>query len=283
MEKKPIAEITAKIAQIKQNFGQAGQIFSNYHYQFTGSGEMKFDSLENERAIAFGYWDGDVYRVYFFAAGEKELSPILSQYPAGSVIELLGKGSPLEETAAKTLEKAGFVRYSRFERYHIKQLKERMYENIPPELRHLSGEQYGRWAEPEDAEAIYQILTDTFDKKESHLCSIEELKEQIRGRRVRVADEKGRISTIVTFLSRGRKLYVEHAVNFGKREKLHCVYLFCLELAISGGINYAYTWVEEKNERSHRLIHRFGYEKDGLSNDIFVKGKGNENNNGNFK
>ena len=116
-------------------------------------------------------------------------------------------------------------------------------------------------------------MYDTFDPRESHIKSLEEIKAMARNHNLKVVTEQGNILTLVAFLFEGKKLYIEQVINRGPKPYMHCLYLSILEEAAREGIHYAYTWVNAENEKGKRLAMRFGHEKEGLKDYIFVKGE----------
>lgn len=263
-------EIAKKMQKIKHTYGS---VYSNYYYQFiTANGDdLHFDVQETAKSIVFGRQDEMVYHVYFCTAEIAELKALLKEYQEEATIDIIAKEQEDWSRVFDQLSTAGYRQQATFERHHIRNLKESMYSNIPEDLQGLDARQYGRYAEKADAEEIFQILEDTFDPKESHLQSLEALEGMIEDKNIRVITENGKIVTLVTFWTQGRKLYVEHLINRGKREYAHCLYLGVLEEMNAAGINYVYTWISSQNIRIRRFISRFGYEKEGVVDYIFVK------------
>lgn len=264
-----IEEITKRIREIKQTYRKA---CSNYYYQFTDA-ELYFDVNQTEKTIVFGHWDETVYRIYFYTAEGSELKLLLQAYQEGSTIDIVTKRKENWEHLFHQLCQAGYREYALFERHHIRNLNESMYRHIPEDLSCFNAAQYGRDARLEEADQIFSLLKATFDAKESHLQSLEALKNMIRDKHIRVITENGEIVTLLTFWEEGKKLYMEHAINKGSREYMHCLYLGVLEKAAANGINYVYTWINAKNKRVRGFMSRFGYEKEDILDYIFVKGE----------
>lgn len=273
MEKYQITEISGMIREIRKQ----GRLVSNYYYQFSKNTDIIFDVCRKEKAVAFGFQDVLAYRVYFCSADGEELAEVLHAFPEDAVIDIIAKETEDWKGAFHFMEDAGFCHHATFERYHIKDLKNGIHSHIPEDLQGLETLRYGRFAETEEAEEIYCMLEETFDAHESHLQSVDAIRRMIEGKNIRVIEEDGKIVTLVTYWEEGKKLYVEHAVNVSqsekRRENMHCLYLGVLERKLSEGINYVYTWINEKNERIRRFIYRFGYEKEDVVDYIFVKGK----------
>ena len=160
-----------------------------------------------------------------------------------------------------------------FYRYHIRDLKQRIYTGIPEDLRDVDSARYGRFAEEGQAEEIVTLLRETFDARESHLKDLRQISGMIEKGWIRVVSEEGRIVALLSAIPQGRRLYIEQVLNRGKREYIHCLYLYALEEAVRSGISYAYTWVKDGNEKGEGIAVRYGHEKDGTADSIFVKGK----------
>lgn len=267
MERWSIAQIKEKTQAIKRKYRKT---VTNYYKPMEDS---DFDVCQTERTIVFGIQDRLVYRVYFYTAAIDELAELLKVYPDGVTIDILARGRDDFTSVFHQLEQAGYGRYAAFQRYHIPNLKEGIYSKIPEDLQELEAKQYGRYAVESEAEEILQMLRDTFDPKESHLQGLDELAHMIRNKNVKVISENDKIVTLITFWQEGKKLYIEHAINTGRREYMHCLYLGTLENALSEGINYVYTWISSINERIRRFISRFGYEKEDVVDYIYVKGE----------
>lgn len=267
MERWSIAKIKEKTQSIKREYRKAT---TNYYKPIEGS---DFDVCQTEKTIVFGVQDHLVYRVYFYTAAIDELAELLKKYPDEATIDILARGRDDLVSVFYQLEQAGYKCHAAFQRYHIPNLKKGIYSKIPEDLQGIDAKRYGRYAAETEAEEILRMLQDTFDPKESHLQDLEELKRMIRNKHVRVISENNKIVTLITFWQEGKKLYVEHAINTGRREYMHCLYLGTLEDALSEGIRYVYTWVSSINERIRRFISRFGYEKEDVVDYIYVKGE----------
>lgn len=267
MERWGTAEIKQKTQAIKRKYRKA---VTNYYKPIEDS---KFDVCQTEKSIVFGIQDHLVYRVYFYTAAIDELPDLLRKYPGEATIDILARGCDDVEPLFSKLTQAGYGRHAVFQRYHIPDLQKGIYSKIPEDFQGLDTKRYGRYAAEAEAGEILRMLQDTFDPKESHLQDLQELKRMIQNKNVRVISENDKIVTLITFWQEGKKLYVEHAINIGRREYMHCLYLSTLENALSQGINYVYTWISSINERIRRFISRFGYEKEDVVDYIYVKGE----------
>lgn len=267
MEHWGAAEIRQKTQAIKREYRKT---VTNYYKPIEGAA---FDVCQTEKSIVFGIQDHLVYRVYFYTAAIDELPELLCKYPDEATIDILSRGRDDFAPVFNKLAQAGYGRHAVFQRYHIPNLRQGIYSKIPEDLQELDAKRYGRYAAETEAEEILRMLQDTFDPKESRLQDLEELKRMIRNKNVRVISECDKIVTLITFWQEGKKLYIEHAINTGRREYMHCLYLSTLENALLEGINYVYTWISSVNERIRRFISRFGYEKEAIVDYIYVKGE----------
>lgn len=267
MERWSIAKIKEKTQSIKREYRKAT---TNYYKPIEGS---DFDVCQTEKTIVFGMQDHLVYRVYFYTAAIDELAELLRQYPDEATIDIIARRREDLTSLFEQLASAGYGRHALFERYHILDLKTGIYTKIPVFFQGQKAMQYGRYATEEDAEEVLELLQDTFDHKESHLQDMKRLKHMIKKENVRVISEDGKIVTVVTFWYEGKKEYIEHVVNTARREYAHALYLSAFEIAVSNGINYAYTWIKSTNKRMQKFGSRFGYEKEDVVDYIYVKGE----------
>ncbi len=267
MEHWGAVEIRQKTQTIKREYKKT---VTNYYKPIEGAA---FDVCQTEKSIVFGIQDHLVYRVYFYTAAIDELPELLKAYPDEATIDIIARRRDDLTSLLEQLVSAGYSRYALFERYHILNLKEGIYTKIPDFFQGQKAMQYGRYATEEDAEEILRLLENAFDHKESHLQDMKRLKHMINNKNVRVISEDSKIVTVVTFWYEGKKEYIEHVVNIGCREYAHALYLSAFEIAVSNGINYAYTWIKSTNRRMQRFGSRFGYEKEDIVDYIYVKGE----------
>lgn len=262
------AVIMEKMRAIKRCYKT---VCSNYHMLFQKE-DFWYDVQQTEKSIVFGRKDGAVYRVYFYTAAQGELGYLLSTFPEEAVIDWISIENHEPASLFHEFQAAGYRCQAVYERYHIRNLKDDIYTNIPEEFRSLTADTYGRYAEEGEAEEILTLLYNTFDPRESHIKSLEEVRQMAQSHNLKVVLEQGRIITLVAFLFQGKKLYIEQVINKGPRPYMYCLYLSVLEEAVRRGINYAYTWVNAENQKGKRLAIGFGHEKEGLKDYIFVKG-----------
>ncbi len=240
---------------------------SNY-YGFFQHLEL-YDVLYTENSILFGRQDGLVYRIFFYTGNMKELTYLLMLVPKGAVIDIITRKPEIPLQMLKSLEAAGYKRKNTFERYHISNLKSCIHLDSIAEFRKATA--YVESATEADSKELLQILYDTFDPKQSHLETLDELKDMIQNQQVKVIRDGQKIAALLTFRMQRQKLYMEHLINTGIREYAYGLYLSVLEDALSKGIHYVDTWIAEDNLRSQRFSRHFGYKKEGLLDLIFVK------------
>lgn len=220
-------------------------------------------------AAAFSIDDKGVERVYFTADNPEDLAAVLERFGEGAGIEIIGK--TLDDETRNALEKAGFKSFCVYLRATIPNLKEDIYKNLPERFQGVKCWDYIEYATLDDLDAIYDMLYETFKPLTSHLQDREELKQQILDKRFVVSRTDGEVSGLMSYEYQGRKLYMEHAVNRGASINMHAMYFALLEKAIDDGINTAYTWMRDDNDRVLAFTRRYGYVIEDIKNYVFQK------------
>lgn len=230
----------------------------------------RIDQIEqNDNALAYGYDDKGVFRVYFAANDADALCDILKKFPKSSGIEIIG--AELDERLEKALDDAEFESFAVYLRATIHNMKEDIYKNLPEKYQDVDCWSYVQYAEPEHAQEIYDMLYGTFKPLTSHLQNMDELLEDIKNKQVVVALEDGHVLGFMTYEYQGKKLYMEHAINNGPSILMHAIYMALLEKALEDGINVTYTWMRDDNSRVLAFARRYGYEIDNVKNFVFEK------------
>ena len=153
----------------------------------------------------------------------------------------------------------------------IYNLKEDVYKNIPDKYKDVNIWDIIQYAERKHAQDIYDMLYDTFDPFTSHLPTLDQSVVDIEHRNVVVVTEEDHVAGFIIFKVIGKKVYIEQIINRGKSVYMHALYMGVLEKAMADGINSAYTWVKEDNERACALMRRFGYRWEGIKNFAYRK------------
>lgn len=225
--------------------------------------------VANEHAIVYAWNDKGVERVYFAANDPEALRPLLEEMPPESGIEMIGKQLN-HETEAVILD-AGYRLFETYDRASIYNLKEDVYKNIPDKYKDVNIWDIIQYAERKHAQDIYDMLYDTFDPFTSHLPTLDQIVVDIEHRNVVVVIENGHVAGFIIFKVIGRKVYIEQIINRGRSVYMHALYMGVLEKAMADGINIAYTWVKEGNERAYALMRRFNYQWEGIKNFAYRK------------
>lgn len=254
-------------------FGEMSKIRKNKTDFFASNiygNPPKIDMIEQSgNAIAYGYDDKGVFRVYFAGNNADELNLALKKFPKGSSIEILC--DEMDERLERILTEAGFGRYAVYLRETIHNIKEDIYKNIPDKYKNIKCWDYIRYAKPEDAKEIYDLLYHFFRPITSHLQNMDELMEEIKKNQVVVALEDDHVVGLIIYKYQGKKIYIEHIINTGPSVFMHALYMALLEKALADGINVAYTWTRDDNSRALALTKRYGYEIDKIKNFVFEK------------
>lgn len=223
----------------------------------------------NEHALVYLWNDKGVRRVYFAANDAEALQPLLKEMPSKSGIEIIGK--QLNHETETVILNAGYRLFETYARASIYNLREDVYKNIPDKYKGIDIWDIIQYAERKHAQDIYDLLYDTFDPFTSHLPSLDQILEDIDHRNVVVVIENGHVAGFIIFKVIGRKVYIEQIINRGRSVYMHALYMGVLEKAMADGINIAYTWVKEGNERAYALMRRFNYQWEGIKNFAYRK------------
>lgn len=223
----------------------------------------------NEHALVYLWNDKGVRRVYFAANDAEALRPLLEEMPSKSGIEMIGK--QLNHETETVILDAGYRLFETYARASIYNLKEDVYKNIPDKYKEIDIWDIIQYAERKHAQDIYDLLYDTFDPFTSHLPSLDQILEDIDRRNVVVVTEDDHVRGFIIFKVIGKKVYIEQIINRGKSVYMHALYMGVLEKAMADGINIAYSWVKEGNERAYALMRRYSYQWEGIKNFAYRK------------
>ena len=227
------------------------------------------DFYEDENGIAFLINDKDVYRAYFACNKASSLQKLLSKMPTHTGVEIIGKS--LDSITKEALEKSGYSNFTTYLRACNTNLKETFDKNIPDKFKNVDYRAYVQNATLKEMEQIYELLYGTFTPLTSHLQNEEELKEDIKNNKVRISIEDTKVIAILTYDQKGKKLYMEHAINQGRSILMHSLYFSVLEDAVIDGVNFVYTWMREDNDRVLAFAKRYGIVPDGIKNYVYIK------------
>ena len=276
-EKKPIIELRQEMNRIRR---LGGPVVTNYFNQCSQCTEPLSCWIGNG-ALAFGWLDINILRIYFYAIDIEELVHILAMTPSDSCIDYLTKE---REENTGLFEKAGYELLSEYGRYMIKTKEEKtetelkatqlrktlvVDDTIQAELYHAG---YGELAMEEDAEEIDRMLREKFDARDSHFYDMETLREHIHKGWVFVARENDKIIAANLIEIQGRKCYWAYSFNDGPVEVFTSLITFSIESMARLGYKHNYCWMDLKNKRAIRFnILYNGYKFDDMYDRIYIK------------
>lgn len=256
-------DVLAKVSSIKR--GKNNYYDSNI---FLVPNNISF-SLSNDDALVYVWDDKGVQRVYFAASDPNALKSLLETLPPGTGIEMIG--SEVNAETENAITSAGFSLFETYARASIYNLKEDVYKNIPDKYQDVKCWDVIQYAEKDHAEDIYNLLYNTFDPFTSHLPTFEEIRADIEKKNIVDVTEDGHVVAFIMFKIQGKKIYIEQIINQGKSLYMHALYMGILEKAMDDGINMAYTWVREGNDRAYALMRRYGYQWEKIRNFAYRK------------
>lgn len=277
VEKRTITELRQEMTRIRRLGGRVNTNYFNQCNQCTAS----LLCWIGMGALAFGWTDNDILRIYFYAVDTQELVQILAMTPVNGCIDYLTKD---KEDNVGLFEKAGYELLSEFGRYMIKTKEEKTEKEIKAErLRKTLGEDaaiqaelyhagYGELAVEEDAEELDKLLREKFDARDAHFYDIETLREHIRKGWVFVAREEGKIIAACLAEIQGQKCYWAYSFNNGPVEVLTSLSAIAVPAMARQGYKHSYCWMDMKNKRAIRFNMLYnGYEFDNMYDRIYIK------------
>ena len=232
----------------------------------------KLDNIEmfeeKEGAMALGVRDRNILRVYFASNNADALSDVLSVFPS-SGIEIICPA--INESTKAAVLSSGYQEKYIYLRGLNKNITESLQSVSQGKYADIDINDYVQCASIEDAEDIYRYIHDVFDELADHLETYEEVIEDIKNGYYHINRTDGSLNAIVKSIIEGKKVNMEYIANRGPSVLAHSLYLFALEEAVNKGVNVAYNWIRENNDRSLAFHRRFGIEQDGVRNYVFQK------------
>lgn len=252
-----------------KNIKKYNKKFYTNCFKIIDTEDIILDVFESKQSITFVINDNGVYRIYFYSVDLNDLKLLLIKYPSNYSIEYLSK------TYIKEIEdiflSSGFSKHAVFNRYSNIELSSSFCEKLPKVLLNIKIDKYYSLEKVANANLVYTKLCEVFDRYNSHIKNITNIENMIENKNVFVNYKNKELLAIMTYLVEGRKLYIEHLYNSGRAEIAFSMFYKSILIAINKGINYAYTWVDEKNEAIISFIEKFSFKFDGLCNYIYVK------------
>ena len=122
------------------------------------------------------------------------------------------------------------------------------------------------FAREDEAEALFKLLPEVFDRYLDHLASLEEIREMLRDRRVIVNRIHGEIAGFFVIQIQGQRAHLNHWYNppeTGPNAGLELLIRAYHEMA-ARGVKFVHGWVNVTNQRVFRIHRLFGLVPDGL-------------------
>ncbi|MGX8773425.1 MAG: N-acetyltransferase family protein [Bacillota bacterium] len=224
---------------------------------------------EADGTMALGVKDRNVLRVSFASNNPETLADVLSRFPSFSGIEVICP--EINEKTKSAILSAGYRQKFIYLRGINKNLAETLEEVGRGKYSDVNINDYVQEASVADAEDIYSYIHDVFDDLGDHLETYDEVVEDIKNGRYHINRTDGSLNAIVKSIIEGRKVNMEYIANRGPSVLAHSLYLYALREAAEQGVNVAYNWIREDNDRSIAFHSRFGIVQDGIRNYVFQK------------
>ncbi len=232
-------------------------VLSNYYGLATG---FDYDYQIVDSTIVVRKKEGDFYRLFVLSTDATELTTILSCLQEEHVINIPSR-KPIDDWQA-VMKDSGFEYYSTYSRYCNTKIatmkKHKTTLNIHATI--------------ENAEEIYQLLTETFSPYTGHLPSKEELEEMILNQQVLVDKySDGHVCGVNIHTITGVTGYGNAWVDKGE----HAVELL-LDMyneMIEKGVKRHVFWVNDANTGVAKMHIKMGAKPDGLKDYTYIKNK----------
>lgn len=241
-----IIGIKEKIATLKRTYKK---VTTNFYSQIIDD-MQEVDYMENDKALVFVVQESYRKRVYFAAADNAALCPLLQKLPKDAILEYIHQESvnPLEDI---------FINGD-MERYKMYIRTTTCYSDNPYKIpeegrRKLLEEMYvpnfGEYAKEEHAVQLQKITKETFDVFTDDIFTLEEWKKIIANKECIVYCEEGEIIAYYVYRLEGKKLYSNISVNKGPANYLYNIERRVFEEMWKKGIRIFYAWVDVKNAK----------------------------------
>jgi hypothetical protein len=199
----------------------------------------------------------DYYRLYVLSNNKDELENLLMHLEKGKYVLNIPSKSSIDEWN-KVLSNADFSPYATYYRYsntrvRIKEKKTSVCEE----------------AKVDDAQAIYKLFIDNFDKRTDHIPCFEQFKDMIRNKQVLVTrGTQNEIVGFILFTFEGKKFYMNAWVD-QTGQGIFLLYEAFYQM-INKGLSYCYFWVKSTNVSVMKIHEMFGAKKDGLVDYTYI-------------
>lgn len=268
-----VIAVKNKMTDIHRKCGNR-KIYNNYYNNCDNDKDLY--TVYGQNTVLLWHDDNNVTRGYFYSSDEEELVEMMAVFPKGCVIDYITRN---KYELAELMEKAGFFLWAEMHHMSNAGLTEKERKRI-----YNCGEKFSenvRCANLADAEELYDRLYKVFDPQESHLPSLEQLKELINNQWVAVYKENGKITAFHLFKVKKSQYYGYQTWNsagpqgyFAVIQKAYSLYMDYLKAhnypTEKGVIEYC--WVNVKNTKSMAVVQKYLKRTfDGLYDYVYVK------------
>lgn len=253
--------LTDSVGLMKKKYGRI--ITNCYNLDIFDEKEIILKE-ETEGFVVYVIKDSEVHRLFYFAKDESVLRGVVDiAQKTDSVIEVVTRKPEAER---EMLLQAGFREYASLLRFSCADCsKLNLYQegDILPESCHV--------ATNGEAADIYRKLHETFDKRISHLGTLQEIYKSIERGEFYISETKeGEVVTLLQLVKEPGKLYINQVINDREKGCIHPLLKKLIsEYVLSGG-KYLYSWIESDNVASLKFHMKYGMKHDGTTNLIFV-------------
>lgn len=256
-------EILAKIKELRQI---DRKVKTNCYIAFQTEPGKKWDTLESGKSLIIKNFEGGSERILFYTCDFSDMKQLVTKCAKDSTIEILSKNK-LE--MVDEMENIGYIPLTHMCRVSCADITDTIMLSC---FAKNDQNNVGSYADLTDVEDIKSMLWNTFDTRESHLPSDEELVEYIKaGEFYIVRDEKGKIVTLLQSKISAKSYYCNQIINMGDKTKFHNAVYNVLRKYVDEGGKYAYAWVKETNNASLGFFKKYNLLPDGLWNTVYIK------------
>jgi hypothetical protein len=257
LEPLSLADIMEGITRVRRH--ASASMLTNWFGNLHSAGP--FPALITEDTLLFLDADRDFRHVLFASTSPAALDRLLQCCPHGGIYALDYLTKALGHEWEEVFLRNGFIRRANYQRIAS------VFPKFPP----VRGETL--FAREDEAEYVYQLLPQVFDRYLDHLPSIEQVREMIRDRRVLVNRMDRDISGLFIFQIHGQRAHLNYwwshpaaSPNAGLELLIRAYHEMGLR-----AIRAVHAWVNVINDRVIRIHRHFGLNPDGLCNYIYTR------------
>lgn len=222
--------------------------------------------IGSRAAVVFYCDEGNIMRVYFYAADEdaiKEAVMLVPDAPDGfrRVCDVVGRGVAVSALCDE-MSRAGFKLYARFQRMVCKNIPERTSLDLSEVQFALTG----------DAQEIMDMLYAEFDPVTAHFPSLDVIRERISNQEVFAIKKDGQIAGFTCFDSKEKNVAcLEYVITREQYRGMHIARKILLQKTTQfNRSNYYYLWVNELCRDAIATHEKNNFFKDETYDYIFI-------------